>query len=286
MHITFIGLGIMGSRMAKNLLKSDHDVTIYNRNKEKAQALVDFGGKIAPSLELAVKQADVVFTMLSTPEVVEEIALGVNGFLQHMRLNSLWVDCTTVNPSFSRRMGKRAEAAGIRFLDAPVAGTKDPAENAQLVFLVGGDTGNLTSIQDLLDCMGKKTIHAGPVGQGSALKILVNSMLAQSMAVFAETVHLGEALGFSRDYLLDVLPGFPVIAPFTKIKAEKIRKGNYEEEFPLEWIHKDLHLATLSAYENDISLFMANLAKELYAQAKEEGLGREDMSAIFKVFGK
>lgn len=284
MNITFIGLGIMGSRMAKNLLKSNYPVTIYNRSHEKTKALVEAGALAAPSLELAVKNAEVVFTMLSTPEVVEKLALGPDGFVRHMRLNAIWVDCSTVNPSFSRKIGKLVEASGIRFLDAPVAGTKAPAENAQLTFLAGGDAGSLAQVQPLLEHMGQKIIHAGPTGQGSALKMLVNSMLAQSMALFAETVHLGEALGFSRDYLLDTLPNFPVIAPFTKAKAEKIRKGDYEEEFPLEWMHKDLHLATLSAFENNVSLFMANLTKELYARAKEQGLGREDMSAIFKIF--
>lgn len=284
MNITFIGLGIMGSRMAKNLLKKHFSVTIYNRSPEKAQPLIEAGATAAPSVEWAVNHADVVLTMLSTPEVVEEMAFGAEGFVKHMRLNAIWVDCTTVNPSFSRRMGTLAGASGLQFLDAPVAGTKQPAEDGQLTFLVGGDAATLEQVQPLLDSMGQKTVHAGPIGQGSAMKMLVNAMLGQSMAIFAETVHLGQALGFDRDFLLDTLPEFPVIAPFTKVKAKKIKAGNYEEEFPLEWMHKDLHLAAVSAYEQNVSLFMANLAKELYAKAKESGLGREDMSAIMKLF--
>ena len=286
MQITFIGLGIMGSRMVRNLLKTPHPITIFNRSAHKAGPLVEAGATAAPSLEAAVKNADVVITMLSTPEVVEDMAFGRDGFVQHIRLNALWVDCTTVNPSFSRSMGLRAQAAGIRFIDAPVAGSKAPAENAQLTFLAGGDATNLEQIQPLLDAMGQKTVHAGKIGQGSALKMLVNAMLGQSMAIFAETVHLGQALGFDRDFLLEALPGFPVIAPFTKVKAAKIKKGDYEEEFPLEWMHKDLHLAALSAYEQNIALFMVNQAKEIYARAREAGLGREDMAAIMKVFGR
>jgi len=282
MKTTFIGLGIMGSRMAANLLKADAALTVYNRSAGPARALEALGASVAASPAGAVDDADVVFTMLPTPEVVEEVALGQGGFVPAMKKNAIWVDCSTVNPSFSRVAGAAAARHGVRFVDAPVSGTKPNAQRGDLVFLVGGDAADVQELSPLLGVMGARTIHAGGTGQGSALKMLVNALLAQAMLVFSETVILGEKLGFERDYLLDLLPNMPVSAPFIKIKAEMIRKDDYEVNFPLEWMHKDLHLATLTAYEQGQPLFLAGLAKELYGQALESGLGREDFAAIYK----
>jgi 3-hydroxyisobutyrate dehydrogenase-like beta-hydroxyacid dehydrogenase len=129
--------------------------------------------------------------------------------------------------------------------------------------------------------MGSKVFYIGDIGKGASLKMLVNMMLAQSMLIFSEAILLGEKMGISKDFLLDTVPNLIVSAPFTKFKAEAIRNDNYEVQFPLEWMHKDLHLATLTAYEQKQPLFLANLAKELYSGANKYGLGRLDMSAIY-----
>lgn len=286
MKVAFIGLGIMGSRMAQNLLKNNVDVTVYNKTISKAEELVKHGGKVAKNIADCVSDKDVVFTMLSTPEIVEEVAFGTAGFVHYMSKNAIWADCTTVNPSFSREMATKSLNANIRFLDTPVAGSKLPAQNAELVFLIGGNENDYKEIEPLLNYMGKKNIHAGKNGQGSALKMLINSMLAQSMLVYSETLLLGEKLGFKSNFLLDTLPNLPVIAPFVKQKSEKIRLHDYEVEFPLEWMHKDLYLATKSAYEVNAPQLMANVAKELYGEAKANFLGRKDFSAIYKYLRK
>ena len=133
-----------------------------------------------------------------------------------------------------------------------------------------------------MEFMGQKVLHIGETGKGASFKMLVNAMLAQSMLIFSETILLGEKMGLDKDFLLNVIPNLVVAAPFTKAKAEMIRQEDYEVQFPLEWMHKDLHLATLTAYENDQPLYLANLAKELFANAKKEGLGRLDFAAIHK----
>ncbi len=282
MKAAFIGLGIMGKRMASNLLKNNVSLRVYNRTADPAQELAGNGAVATESPAACVHDADVVFTMLSTPEVVEELAFGRGGFVSRMNSNSLWIDCSTVDPGFSRSASKRAKASGIRFMDAPVAGSKAPAENGELVFLVGAVDDDLNETKYLLEFMGKKIIHAGVVSMGTTLKMLVNGLLAQSMLAFAETVLLGEKAGLSRDLLLDLLPNMPVSAPFTKMKAEKIRDNDYEVEFPLEWMHKDLQLLSKVAYDKNSPQYMANLAKEIYAGARARGLGREDFSAIYK----
>lgn len=283
MKVTFIGLGIMGQAMASNLLKHGIDLTVYNRTKEKAQPLLNKGATWGESLQQSVEAADVVFTMLSEPGVVRQLATGEQGFVKAMKKNALWADCSTVNPSFTEEMAQQAAEAGIRFADTPVAGSKVPAENGELIFLCGGTTEDLDGISELLDMMGKKTVHVGKTGLGAAMKMVVNMMLAQSMLAFSESVHLGVSLGIDKDFLLETLSGMPVSAPLLPYKAGRIKNHNFDVEFPLEWMQKDLHLASLSAWEKDISLPSANIAKEIYALAKQQGLSREDFSAVFKV---
>ena len=282
MKITFIGLGIMGSRMALNLARNNTKLTVYNRTEKDHNLLKQEGVIIERSLAKAVENADIVFSMLSTPEAVEEVFFGNDKVLNRMKANAIWVDCTTVNPSFSIKAFQEATSHNIRFLDAPVAGSKPQAENAELVFFVGGKKETLSEVEQYLNYMGKKVLRIGKIGKGASFKMLVNIMLAESMLIFSEAVLLGKRLGLEKDFLLDLLPNLVVSAPFTKIKAETIKDDNYEVQFPLEWMHKDLHLATLTAYEENQPLYLANLTKEIYADANKLGLGRLDFSAIFK----
>lgn len=283
MKVAFIGLGIMGSRMAANLLKNGVDLTVANRSPEPLAELVGAGAKSAASYQEAVKDADLIFSMLSTPEVVESVFFSESGALTAMKKSAIWVDCSTVNPSFNHRASEMAERAGIQYLDAPVAGTKPQAQNAELVFFVGGETETVEVVKPYLDFMGSKVMHVGAISKGAAFKMLVNSLLAQSMLVFAETVHLGEKMGLDKSFLLNTLPNLVVSAPFTKAKAEMIRADDYTVQFPLEWMQKDLHLVTTTAYEYGQTLYMANMAKEVYNTAKQAGLSREDFAAIYKV---
>jgi len=272
----------MGSRMASNLLKNGVDLTVHNRSKEIEQQLEKTGAKVANSIDEAVADADLVFSMLSTPEVVETIFIKEDGLLSKMKKNAIWVDCTTVNPSFSLKSLERAKELGIRFMDAPVAGTKPHAENAQLAFFVGGDKNLLTEVEPYLNYMGQKVLHVGETSKGASFKMLVNILLAQSMLMFSEAVLLGEKMGMDKDFLLNVIPGLVVSAPFTKFKAEMVRANNYEVQFPLEWMLKDLHLAAITAYENKQPLYLANLTKEIFAEANKQGMGRLDFAAIHK----
>lgn len=282
MKITFVGLGIMGSRMAANLLKTNAELTVYNRSTDAMQSLVAQGATTATSITNAVKNADIVFSMLSTPEVVRDLFFGQEGALASMQPEAIWADCTTVNPSFSRESALEAQQYGIRFTDTPVAGTKPQAQNAELVFFAGGDKATLATIAPYLEAMGAKTITLGTTGQGASFKMLVNIMLAQSMIIFSEAVILGEKMGLDKDFLLNTLPNLAVAAPFTKFKAEMVRQDDYEVQFPLEWMQKDLHLAALTAYEHQQPLYLANLAKELFAAASKQGMSRLDFAAIHR----
>lgn len=287
MKITFLGLGIMGSRMAANLLKqNDIDLTVWNRSASALEDPILAGSTKETSLTAAVAQADLVFSMLARPEAVAEVFFGEGGALAAMKADALWVDCSTVDPAFSRRSSQEATAADVRFFDGPVAGSKPQAEGAQLAFFLGAQADVVDPIRPYLELMGAKIIPFGKVGQGSAFKLVVNMMLAQSMVVFSEALQLGESLGVDKEFLLSVIPGLPVIAPFTKFKVDAIRAGDYAVNFPLELILKDLHLATLSAYEVGQPLPVANLVKELYAGANKAGMGRLDFAAVHRFMEK
>jgi len=277
--IGFIGLGIMGSRMARNLQKAGCDLIIYNRTKEKGIELIENGALWASSPKEVAAQSDILITMLSTPEVVQNTIATI---LSSFKSGALWINTSTINPSFTEEMGTLSRKHNIRYLDAPVAGTKGPAEAGELLFLTGGDSQDLEEAKSLLDCMGKKTIHLGTIGKGAAMKMLINQLLGQQMAAVAEALTMGKAMGLEEDLLLNVLTATPVVAPIIQVVRPKLEQQNYEANFPLKWLHKDLHLSSISAYEAGVATPSLNATKELYAKATQDGLGDLDFTAIYK----
>jgi 3-hydroxyisobutyrate dehydrogenase/glyoxylate/succinic semialdehyde reductase len=281
MQIGFIGLGIMGSRMAANLQKAGHDLMIYNRTRAKAEALINEGAQWFDTPAQLAEKVDILFTMLAHPEAVSRIALGDDGYLKNMKPNAIWVDCSTVNPSFSKAMAAEAQKRQIRYIDAPVLGTKKPAREGQLVFYVGGKKEDVEILMPYFEIMGKAVKHVGEQGMGASFKMVVNLLVAQNMVIFSEAAALGRALGFSQEMLFDTLLDGPMAAPYLSLKRPKIEEGNFEADFPLKWMHKDLHLVALTAYENGVVLPTTNTAKEVFLQAKKSGLGEKDFAAIF-----
>ena len=282
MKIGFIGLGIMGSRMAANLQTNGYSLVVFNRTRAKAEPLLGPCGTFSDSPAELAEQVDVLFTMLAHPDAVEQAALGTNGFLNHLQPNAIWVDCSSVDPSFSKKMAAAAAARQIRFVDAPVTGSAPVAADAKLVFWVGAEGADLEKIRPLLLCMGGKIVHAGGHGMGTSMKMVINLLLGNAMAAFAEAMALGEGLGVSSKMLFDSLLGTPAVAPFIAAKRDKIDNRNYEAEFPLRWMQKDMHLATLSAYETGVAMPLTNVTKEIYRLAMGDGHATEDFSAIYE----
>ncbi len=282
MKIGFIGLGIMGSRMATNLQKKGYELVVYNRSREKTEPLIARGALRAQTPADLAGQVKIVITMLSKPDAVAETALlDKNGFLESLAPQSLWIDCSTVNPSFSKLMAMEAKQRKVRFIDAPVAGSKGPAEQGQLLFFVGGEKADVEEARPLFEAMGKAVFHVGGHGMGTSMKMVNNIILAQAMVAFSEAIVLGESLGISKDQLFTTLLASPVVAPFLAFKRPMIEAGKFDPEFPLQWMHKDLQLAAETAYETGVPLPLANATKELYALAVKNGLGEMDFSAIY-----
>jgi 3-hydroxyisobutyrate dehydrogenase/glyoxylate/succinic semialdehyde reductase len=286
MRIAFLGLGIMGSRMARRLVRAGHDLVLHNRSRERADRLLEQGASWADSPAAAAADAEILITMLTTPDVVRATALGKEGFLDALPTGVLWMDCSTVDPFSARAMAAEATTRGVRFLDAPVAGSKQPAEDGQLLFLVGGEAADVEVCRPLFEVMGRAHLHAGPHGQGAAMKMVVNLLLGYAMLSFSEGLVLGRALGLDERMLLDTLPGLPVTAPFAGLKTKKIEADDYAPEFPLQWMRKDLHLAADCAYRCGVSLPALNVAKEVYGLAEYRGWAAQDMSAVHAYLSK
>lgn len=286
MNIGWIGTGIMGSRMAGHLLAAGHTLHVYNRTPEKAAELVAQGAQLAATPAAAAQHADCVFTVLAHPQAVEAVALdAATGLLGALRRGALWVDCSTVNPAFARRMAAQAEARGVRFLDAPVAGSKPQAAQAALVFLVGGDAPDVDACRELFAVMGSRVVHVGGHGMGISLKLIFNHMLGATMLAFAEGMRLGEALGLPQPVLLDALLGSAIAPPFLAGKREKFASGEYPADFPLQWMQKDMQMVSEAAYAAGTPMPLANATKEIYRLAMQQGWSAADFSAIYAYLG-
>ncbi len=186
-----------------------------------------------------------------------------------------------MHPDFSRQMAERARSRGVHFLDAPVTGSRQPAEAAQLVFLVGGEVADLDAARPLLTLMGREVIHAGTTGAGSALKLVFNHLLGTAMAAFSEAVQLGMSLGLPQDLLLQSVLGSGVAAPFLSAKRGKLEARAFEPDFPLQWMRKDLHLVGVAAYGSGAVTPLAALTEALFQDAMNLGFGERDFSALF-----
>lgn len=284
--IGFIGLGIMGQNMAANLLEKGEQLVVYNRTKEKAQTLLDKGAIWAESPREVGEQADIVFTMLTDPAAVKAVANGEDGLFSGMKENSLWVDVSTVKPAFTKEMAEAARANHIRFVDAPVSGSKAPAQQGKLHFLVGGDEQDVKEITPLLEKMGQSIQHMGVNGNGSSTKLAVNMLLVQSLTGLSEAISFGEAVGLDREHLMDVLLALPVTSDIQAGKRDTILQQDFDPQFPLEHAYKDLQQISETAYEAGAPLPMTNSVKELYALAKKNGYGKQDVAAVYALLAR
>lgn len=282
MKIGFIGLGIMGKRMAANLLKGGHKITVYNRTSSKAADLLQEGALWADSPEEVAIVSDVLITMLEGPAVVEKLALGEKGFLDALKKRTIWIDSSTVDPFFSKRMADEAKNRGIKFLDAPVSGSKVPAGRGDLVFLVGGNLGDLEEVRPLLDLMGKKIVHLGANGKGSAFKLMINLLLGQTLVAFSESLSLGIALGIDKTTAMDILLDSSVTPPILKNFRSRIEGEDFKPHFPLKHMRKDLQLISKTAYELERSIPLTSAVKEIYTLAHQKKLGELDFSSVFR----
>jgi len=280
-RVGFLGLGTMGTPMAINVAKANFPLLVWNRTASKMEPLLRLGAKAGKGPAQVAAEVDVVITMVSKPQDVEELVVGPEGVAAGMKPGAVLIDMSTVSPSTSRKLAGALATKRAEFLDAPVVGSKGPATEGALVILVGGLPQTLERCQPILQAMGKTIIHAGNVGMGSVLKLATNLMLGHLMAGFAESVHLVEAAGLQPKRLLEVLDASTFRSPWYQTKGASMVKRDFTAHFALKHMRKDLDLMGALAQELAITLPVTESVCRLFAQAHEAGKGELDYSAVF-----
>ncbi len=280
--IGFIGLGIMGGAMAKNLVKAGFDVTVWNRTAGKCDELRELGARQAASPRELVRECPITFAMLADPAAAEEVCFGKGGVLEGIRPGGGYVDMSTVDAGTASRIAEAVTGAGGRFLEAPVSGSRKPAEEGTLVILAAGDRSLFDEAEPCLGKMGKKILYLGEVGNGARMKLTVNMIMGGMMAIFCEGLSLGTKAGLDASDILDVIGAGAMANPMFALKGKLIGQGNFDTAFPLKHMQKDMRLAVSLGDQLDMSLFSAAAANESYKRAKRLGFSEEDFSAVYK----
>lgn len=279
-RVAFLGLGIMGGGMARNLLKASVPLTVYNRSADKAHALASAGALVASTPREAAADADVVICMVADDTASRAIWLGDNGALAGARPGAILIDSSTLTSGWVRELAALAEQRGCAFLDAPVRGSKPQAEGGELNFLVGGDATVLESVRPLLEIMGRRIDHLGPIGSGATMKLINNLLGGVQIAALAEGLMLADRAGLNMEQVVPLLINGAPGSPIVKGKAARIANRDYHTEFALRWMHKDLSYALDEGAQYDMALATVVAAREMYRRAIEQGQGDADFSAV------
>jgi len=276
--VAVIGAGIMGSAMARNLAAAGLTTRVWDRAASATGPLADAGVVVAGSARDAVRDAGVVITMLPTADAVESVIFD-GQVAEAFADGCVWAQMGTIGVQATLRIKDRlaAQRPGVLFVDAPVSGSKGPAEQGQLLILAAGPAAAADAVGPVFDVIGRKTVWLGEAGRGSQMKLVVNAYLSILIEGVAETMELADRLGIGHQQLAEVIEGGPLDAPLADAKFHKMDRGDFAAEFPLEWALKDVDLVIDAAGGQALPLLNA-LSGQWHA-AVAAGYGREDISA-------
>ena len=279
--IAVLGTGIMGAGMARNLLAAGMEVHVWNRTHEKAEPLGDDGARVADSPAEAAEGADFVLTMLADADAVTE-AVEEGGALSALSGDGIWLQTSTVGLEGSEQLARIADEHGITFVDTPVLGTKQPAEQGQLIVLASGPDEIQERCQPVFDAIGSQTFWLGPAGAGSRLKLVTNNWIVGILGVLAETVSFAEALDVDPAQFLEVIEGGPLGLPYAQMKGQMMIDEEFPTSFSANLARKDASLVLDAAEANGLRLPLAETAAAHFDEAINAGYGEEDMAAVYK----
>lgn len=281
--IGFIGMGIMGQPMALNLLKGGYEVTVFNRTLSKTEPLASAGAGVAETPGGAADGADALILMLTGPEAVDSMLNEPGGVVEGGAEPGVLVNMSTVPPAYSRKLKGVLDAAGIPLVEAPVAGTKKPAETGELVILAGGDEKRVGDLEPVFMKMGKKVLHCGEIGQAAAMKLTLNLLLGIMMEGIGEALQFGKKAGLSQEMILDAVLAGPLGCPLFDIKSEALKSDEFPAQFPFKHMLKDLRFALDTARETDTATPACGAVAGVYERGMEMDLGDLDMAAVIRV---
>jgi 3-hydroxyisobutyrate dehydrogenase len=282
--VAVLGTGIMGSAMARNLVAAGLPTRVWDQSAAATGPLADAGAVVAPSAREAVAGAGVVITMLPTADVVDSVMFG-GGVAGALADGCVWAQMGTIGVEATVRLRDRLAAGrpAVMFVDAPVSGSKGPAQQGQLLILASGPAAAAGPVGPVFDVLGRKTVWLGEAGKGSQVKLVVNAYMSILIEGVAETIELADRLGIGHEQLAEVIEGGPLDAPIGDAKFHKMDRRDFAAEFPLEWALKDVDLAIGAAHGETLPLLTALSGQ--WHTAVAAGHGRQDVSAAVLALG-
>jgi 2-hydroxy-3-oxopropionate reductase len=281
-NIAFIGLGIMGSPMAVHLAKAGHEVVGYNRTPEKAEPLVEAGGRAAESVADAVRGAEVVCVMVPDSPDVTDVLTGKDGVFENAKPGTLVIDFSSIRPDVTTQLAEQATEKGIRLVDAPVSGGEAGAVNATLSIMVGGADDDFEAAKPYMDVVGKTVVHVGPNGAGQTVKAANQLIVAANIQALAEAVVFLEAYGVDTNAALEVLGGGLAGSKVLDQKKQNMLDRTFDPGFRIALHHKDLGIVTTAAREAGVVIPLGSLVAQLMASALANGDGGLDHSGLLR----
>jgi 3-hydroxyisobutyrate dehydrogenase len=284
MRVGFIGLGIMGSRMAANLARAGHELTVWNRTAEKAKEWVEVhGGEVAATPAAAAREREVVITMLVDGPQVESVLLGEQGVAEGAGADLLCVDMSTIAPGDARRIGAALAERDIAFMDAPVTGSSPKAQDGTLTIMAGGDQRDFERAEPLFQAMGEVLVHVGELGHGQTIKVINNAVAAVNASAVGEALLVGKRAGVDLDALERVMGAGSGASAMLALKAGPMRRHDYETLFKLDHMLKDVRLCLEEGQALGAPFTFAAYAREILTAAHGRGLGDDDFAALIEV---
>ena len=283
--IAWIGTGVMGNSMVSHLINAGYPVSIYTRSKEKAENLKD-KANVYDSIAEAVKDADVVLSMVGYPKDVSSVYAGAGGVFENAKPGVLCIDMTTSSPTLAAQLSELAKSKGLRMLDAPVSGGDIGAKNATLSIMVGGDPQDFQQAKELFDLMGKSVTYIGKAGAGQHCKMANQIVVAGNIAAITESMHYAFNAGIDPEIVLQAISGGAAGSWQVSNNGPKILKENYDPGFYIHHFIKDLTLVEEEASKAHIDLPIAHQVLELYRQLLDEGYGQLGTQALIKAYKK
>jgi 3-hydroxyisobutyrate dehydrogenase-like beta-hydroxyacid dehydrogenase len=281
----FIGLGIMGDPMARNLLKAGHEVALWSKTPGKAEAVASVGaGTVCPTPAAVAAASECVFYCVGNSAMSRETAIGAGGLIEGAKAGTVIADCSTISPAESREIGAALAAKGIDFLDAPCTGSKPGAEGGTLTFMIGGDQQVFEKVKPYFEVMGKLFYFCGGPGMGLQAKLTQNLVLANIMEAFNEGIVLAAKAGIAPELMLEVLNNSAAKSGLIAYKAPFILDRNFVTNFSTKWMHKDVTMALDSARAEGVPMPLTAVTQQMFQAAIAKGYGEMDFCSTVKVY--
>ena len=285
--VSFIGLGVMGFPMAGYISKAGHDVTVFNRTKEKAEKWVkEYKGKLANTPMEASKDSDFIFTCVGNDNDLREVTLGEKGLFKSAKKSSIYIDNTTASASIARELYKEAKKKGFDFLDAPISGGQAGAEGGTLTVMVGGDEKPYKKAEPIIDCYSKKIKLLGPSGSGQLTKMVNQICIAGLVQGLSEAINFGINAGLNMTDVIEVISKGAAQSWQMENRHKTMIENKFDYGFAVDWMRKDLKIAMEEAKNNGSLLPVTELVDKFYGEVQGMSGNRWDTSSLIKRFRK